>query len=166
MKKDFFKAVYLFIFLLGLLGNTCLASDKFIKVDKYDGFKLELGAVLPQKFLDKNESSQILRISSSQTAPGYNIKSEGIEYQIGVDGSNAIIFISSADPEFVTPEKISPGMNFGDAFKGAPKSSVILERGWIGYIPFKSGWNAAVLLNERDQWSYFDKVAFVFMRKQ
>lgn len=165
MRKGLLKGVCLLLAFGILLGNICLASDKFIKVDKYDDFKLEIRAVLPQKFLKKNKSSQMLKISSAHTAPGYNIKNNDLEYKIGVDESNEIIFIYSDDPEFVSPERIRPGMSFSDALKGAEKSSIILERGWIGYIPFKSGWNAAVLLNNRDQWSYFDKIAFVFKRK-
>lgn len=164
-KKSLLKAVCLCLFIGILLGDTSLAAEKYRKVDKIEGFQLEIGAVLPQKFLDKSKPQEI-KISALQTAPGYNIEFKEIEYKIGVDGNNAIIFIYTEDPEFVTPEKIRPGMAFTDAFKVAPKASVVLERGWIGYIPFKSGWNAAVLLDERDQWSYFDKVAFVFMRKQ
>lgn len=159
------NAIGLVLVLGILLGTTCLAAEKFIKVDKYDGFELEIGAVLPQKFLKKNKASQKIRISSAQTVPGYNVRSNDIEYKIGVDQSNAIIFIYSEDPEFVTPERIKAGMNLGDALKSSPNSSVVLEKGWIGYIPFKSGWNAAVVLDNRDQWSYFDKVAFVFKRK-
>jgi hypothetical protein len=165
MKKDLLKTVCLCLLIGVLLCNTCFASEKYRKVDKIEGFRLEIGAILPQKFLDKNKPRE-LRVSSLQTAPGYNIEYKDIEYKIGVDGNNAIIFIYTEDPRFVTVEKIRPGMTFTDAFKLAPKASVVLESGWIGYIPFKSGWNAAVLLDERDQWSYFDKVAFVFMRNK
>ena len=164
MHNDFSRGVSLFLVLWIMLGNTCLA-ERFIKVDKIDGFDLEIGSTLPQKFLQKNKASQMIRISSEQTVPGYNVKRKGIEYKIGVDENNVIIFISSADPEFITPERIKAGMDFSEALKVSSNSSVILERGWIGYLPFKSGWNAAVLLDERDQWSYFDKVAFVFKRK-
>ncbi|NLW47305.1 MAG: hypothetical protein GXY86_08215 [Firmicutes bacterium] len=165
MKKGLLKTVWLGLLIVILLSTPCFAAEKYRKVDKIDGFKLEIGAILPQKFLDKNKPRE-LKVSSSQTAPGYNIEYKEIEYKIGVDGNNAIIFISTEDPQFVTVEKIRPGMAFTDAFKLAPKASVIMESGWIGYIPFKSGWNAAVLLDERDQWSYFDKVAFVFMRQE
>jgi len=163
--KKFLREVYLLLVMGILLGSICFASEDFIKVDKIGDFKLEIGAVLPQRFLDKNRSSQKLTISSTQTAPGYNIKSNGIKYKISVDESNAISFIYSDDPEFMTPEKICSGMKFMDAYKSAPQTSVVLERGWIGYIPYQSGWNAAVLLDSRGQWSYFDKIAFVFKRK-
>lgn len=165
MKKCLLKTICLCLLIGTLLSASCLAAEKYRKVDKIEGFRLEIGAVLPQKFLDKNKPRE-LKISSSQTAPGYNIEYKDIEYKIGVDGNNAIIFIYTEDPRFVTVEKIRPGMAFTDAFKLAPKASVVIESGWIGYIPYKSGWNAAVLLDERDQWSYFDKVAFVFMRKE
>lgn len=165
MKKSLLKTLCLCLFIGFLLSTPCFAGEKYRKVDNIDSFKLEIGAVLPQKFLDKNKPRE-LKVGSSQSTPGYNIEYKNIEYKIGVDGSNAIIFISTEDPQFVTAEKIRPGMVFTDAFKLAPKASVVLESGWIGYIPFKSGWNAAILLDERDQWSYFGKVAFVFMRKQ
>jgi hypothetical protein len=165
MKKGVaLRKIFLYLLIAVLLANTGFAAEKYRKVDKIEGFQLEIGAVLPQKFLDKNKPQE-MRISASQTAPGYNIKYKDIEYKIAVNGSNAIIFIYTEDPKFITAEKIRPGMPFTDAFKLAAKASVILESGWIGYIPFKSGWNAAVLLDGRDQWSYFDKVAFVFMRK-
>jgi hypothetical protein len=165
IKKYLLKTVCLCLLIGILLSTPCLAGEKYRKVDKIEGFRLEIGAVLPQKFLVKNKPQE-LKVSSLQTVPGYNIEYKDIEYKIGIDGNNAIIFIYTKDPRFVTVEKIRPGMTFNDAFKLAPKASVVLESGWIGYIPFKSGWNAAVLLDGRDQWSYFDKVAFVFMRKE
>ena len=165
MHKGFSKVIGLFLIWGILLSNVCLA-ERFIKVDKIDGFELEIGSTLPNKFLNKYKASQMIRISSKETVPGYNVKMKGIEYKIGVNENNAIFFISTEDPEFLTPEGVKAGMDFSDALKISPNSSVILERGWIGYLPFKSGWNAAVLLDERDQWSYFDKVAFVFKREK
>ena len=164
MLKGFSRGVGLFLVWGILLGNTCLA-ERFIKVDKIDGFELEIGSTLPDKFLNRYKASQMIRISSDQTVPGYNVKRKGIEYKIGVNENNTIIFICTQDPEFITPERVKAGMDFSDALKVSPNSSVILERGWIGYLPFKSGWNAAVLLDERDHWPYFDKIAFVFKRK-
>ena len=111
----------------------------------------------------------MLKTGSAQSSPGYNIKYKGIRYKIGVDESNKITFIYSDDIKCVTPDKIKPGMKFMDALKIAtksPNSSVIVEKGWINFIPLNSGWNAAVLLDESDQMSVFNNIAFVFKRKQ
>jgi len=73
MHKGFSKVMGLFLIWGILLGNVCLA-ERFIKVDKIDGFQLEIGSTLPNKFLNKYKASQMIRISSKQTVPGYNVK--------------------------------------------------------------------------------------------
>ncbi|MGE5529751.1 MAG: hypothetical protein ACM3X6_11505 [Patescibacteria group bacterium] len=168
MKKSVF-IMGIFLLYLGIcLTSLCSASSNFTVVDNIHDFELEIGETLPANFFEISKSSETVQIGTNKFVQGYNIKAKGIKYKIGVDESMVIIFISTDDRKFTTPEKVKPGMKFMDAMEIStqfPDSKLIIEKGWAGVIPLQSGWNAAVLLDKSDGFSMFDKIAFVFKRK-
>ena len=162
------KHVFLGICLLGILGIilSCSteASENYIKVDKIKEFTLEIGSIIPQSFLDVNQSSTQILASPSQTFSKYNVLVKGIKYEIGVDSEKTIAFISTSDENFSTPENIRVGMGLMEALQ-ISHADMLIEKGWASYLTLKSGWNAAFKLQADNTFNINDSVAFVFMRK-
>jgi len=126
-----------------------------------------IGQELPAKI-----RRSYLMIASGQIAPQDRIVGKGLDFDVALDELNRIIFISTKDPTFRTPEGIGPQATLEEvlAHGGSP---VIYETGWAHYSMLPSGWCAGFYgasYNEKGLQLFQapasrSKVDFIFKRK-
>ncbi len=100
---------------------------------------------LPQindDFYPNTDSISYLMISPSQFSKTYNVNCNNIFYDIAINNLNKVVFISTEDKSFITPEKLMIGNLLSDV-QSISKNEMVIENGWANYIKLESGWNAA-----------------------
>lgn len=97
---------------------------------------------LPKECLSQLDNNVVIRIGRDHIATGINCMIDSIDYQIGLDKLNNIIFYSVYDTNFliksfryITKNKVTL-----DSLK---KSKVFYEPGWAAYIKLANDWNLA-----------------------
>jgi len=127
--------------------------------------------VIGQELLPKHRMTYLM-IASGQMAPQDRVVGKNVDFDVALDDSNRIIFISTKAASFRTPEGLGPQATLRDvlAHGGSP---VIYETGWAHYSVLPSGWCAAFLGAAFDGNSFRpfqppgpeSKVDFFFKRK-
>ena len=83
-----------------------------------------------------------LMIASAQISPSIKTVRGGVEFEVAVNESKQIIYISSSSPAFRTPEGLSLDSTLEQVLaSGGDK--VVYEPGWAHYSVLPSGWCAA-----------------------
>jgi len=127
--------------------------------------------VIGQELLPRQRMTYLL-IAPGQMAPQDRITGKNIDFDVALDDSNRIIFISTRAPSFRTPEGLSPRATLKEVLAHGG-SSVVYETGWAHYSVLPSGWCAAFLGADFDGNTFRpfqppgpdSKVAFFFKRK-
>lgn len=113
-----------------------------------DSFPIKIGQTLDKSIIEKFSidvnSKKGIQISASSILRSYEINYNNNKFSIAVNDENKIIFISTFDKGFMTSEGVLiEKSTFNDVLKYTSKGLVI-EGGWICYVPLTSGWNAVV----------------------
>ena len=131
------KILYVILVLAQLAGVELLAQNNAIKLREF----------LPS---DAMATGKILLVNSSQYYPKWQVTRNGILFDIATDRNGLIVYVSTIDTSFSTPE----GIHIGDAalkVKPISKDSLRLDPGWAFYFPLHSEWNSAFPFTEVDE---------------
>ncbi|MFZ1519299.1 MAG: hypothetical protein WAU11_11015 [Ignavibacteriaceae bacterium] len=129
---------YILIFSLGILF-----SCSTLKTENINGTMIiEELPQIKDDFYPTTDSVSYLMISPSQFSKTYNVNSKNIFYNIAINDFNKVIFISTEDKSFITPEKLMIGNSLSDV-QSISKNEIVIENGWANYITLESGWSAA-----------------------
>jgi len=80
---------------------------------------------------------------ASRSATLYDTCFQSIAFAVGVDGKNRIVWISTTDETFRTPEGLAVGDSL-ESVLGIEGRRIVTESGWAWYVPLASGWNAEI----------------------
>lgn len=111
--------------------------------------KIEIGEIVTNVMIQKysllKDTEYSVMTTASSLRKGYKLLVDDVEYSVGVDDNNRIIYITTSDKDFKTPEGISIDTStYNDALKYTA-SGIVIEGGMARcYIPLNSGWNAVV----------------------
>jgi len=72
----------------------------------------------------------------------HEAKIAGVAYSVAVDDDNRLIFISTDDPRFQTPEGLSVDSTLEQVLATGARQP-IAEKGWAFHTRLPSGWSAA-----------------------
>lgn len=90
----------------------------------------------------------MLMSSSAQLDPAYLLVVQSVEYSIGLrERDNRVVYISTIDPGFKTPEGLTTSSSLTDAMRVA-SDELRMEPGWAYYLPLKSGWSAGFFVGK------------------
>ena len=109
----------------------------------------------------QDDTLQVILISSAQLAKAYKIKFEGLEFSIGSDNDDKIVYVGTYDTNFSTPEHISVNSSLSELL-AVSNDSLINEPGWAWYSRLPSGWLACFGYLEKPAAS--DNVQFLCKR--
>jgi hypothetical protein len=97
----------------------------------------EIGQRMPCQVSKTN----IYMISSAQLSPGCEVKVGGITFFFASNDRNRIVYLSTEDPSFSTPEGIRVGSVLTDVLSSGG-GEVLAEGGYAYYCRLPSGWYA------------------------
>jgi len=135
--------------------------------------KIEIGEIVTDVMIKKysllKDTEYSVMTTASSLKKGYKLLVDDIEYSVAVDDNNRIIYITTSDIDFKTPEGISIDKStYNDALKHT-STGIVIEGGMARcYIPLNSGWNAVV---EEIDFIHFieiplnNKVIYLFKKK-
>ena len=112
---------------------------------------------------DTPSFSGSLAIAPSRMDSLYQVRFQGVLFDITVDRSGLTSYVSTSDESFSTPEGVRPGGALTDAMARAG-ANPILEPGWACHVRLPSGWHAAARLEGRQLDRCGESVAWVFQR--
>lgn len=97
---------------------------------------------LPKECLLRMDNDVVIQISTNHIVPGLNCKVDNIDYFIGIDKFNKIVFYAVYDTNFISKSfgYITQNKSSLDSIK---KSKIIYESGWAAYVKLPDGWNLA-----------------------
>ena len=101
-------------------------------------------------FHPRGVSDFSLLISSAQFSRAYSVNCNNIHYYIAVNAVGQfkkVVYISTDDKSFVTPEKLKINDFLSDV-RNVSDNEILTENGWAFVIPLESGWNAAFVEGE------------------
>jgi hypothetical protein len=122
--------------------------------------------------IDMPKNANTLLIASAQMSPSTKLLRGAISYDVAVNDSNKIIYISTDSPTFRTPEGLGPGATLEQVLAGGGKP-VVYETGWAQFSILPSGWCAAFYGSSSDDSlkgifnppSLSSKVSYYFKRR-
>lgn len=155
MAESKVKIVLLFA-LTGVLCTGCASSHR------------EATSFLGSQVRDYRRDEGVL-VSSSQFSYGVaEVLLRGVHYTLGVDRDQTVMYVSTEDQDFVSPEGVRIGQRYEDVRQVAA-SDLIRERGWAFYMALPSGWNAAFVQGNtmtEGELSDDTPVCFLFVRRK
>ena len=159
---------YLIISSLFCLGIflSCSASET---KSKNSTIILEELPQINDLFHPRGVSDFSLLISPAQFSRAYSVNCKNIHYYIAVNAVGQfkkVVYISTDDKSFVTPEKLKINDFLSDV-RNVSDNEILTENGWAFVIPLESGWNAAFVEGESmtDGTLNMDsKISFFFKR--
>lgn len=107
---------------------------------------LDLGDEIPAEVIE-NQKATYSMTNASNMAKVYSIENERISFNIQVDDSYIVTYISTNDPDFRTPEGVYLGMTY-EQVMGKTSAELKAMRGWGYYLKLPSGWKAVFFIGQ------------------
>ena len=102
---------------------------------------VEIGRSLREDCLKRVKGrNYLVLVTPGQLEPGFQFDYQAVRYT-GVVKNGRLVFLSTVDPAFRTPEGISPGMTLGQLHRTPAQGRLI--RGWARVYRLPSGWSCA-----------------------
>ena len=144
------KYAKIIIFILFSLLFSCRSTE------------IEIGNPLPEDA--KKIESELIMTSPSSFDVKYQIKRNGIKFNLGVNDKNTIKYIGTNDPKFKTEEAVSVGDTY-DYVRKLTDNEVYKISGWAYVLDMESGWSAAFVEGENatnEELKPDSKVVFIY----
>ncbi len=93
------------------------------------------------------DAQSLVMTSPGSLQKSYAWTSSGTPFQLAVDETGKVVYLSTDAPSFATPENVRVGMSLKDALLLA-SHGLQKETGWGYYVTLPSGWCAALTRGE------------------
>jgi hypothetical protein len=126
---------------------------------------LKIGSALPS---DASFTNGHIMVSSGSVIPMWNWAFDGADYQLGVNKSGKVEYISTSSKMVITPNRIHVGMKFSELEK-LFDISFIRESGWAWRGKLPSGWHVAIFCGQSGtdcELTPESEIAYLFKRAE
>lgn len=108
---------------------------------------IDIGIKISEEDLAKSKDNSFLMISPASIQQQYRTTIMDVVFAYCIDKNNKIIYLQTSDTSFVTDRGLCVGDRISK-YKYFNKKGIVYLPGWSYYLPLKSGWNAAIGLQD------------------